>query len=73
MNLVTVAISACCAFMTISKKFLAQPKTKMEDYLLIVVVQLGMLTCIYKHANAYDSTRGTERERKGLSKWKYSE
>lgn len=45
----------------------------MEDYLLIVVVQLGMLTCIYKHANAYDSTRGMERERKGLSKWKYSE
>lgn len=45
----------------------------MEDYLFIVVVQLGMPTCIFKHANAYDSTRGMERERKCLSEWKYSE
>ena len=73
MHLVTVATSACCVFMTISKKLLAQPKTKVEDYLLIVVVQLGMPTCIYKHANVYDSTRGMEREHKCLSKWKYSE
>jgi len=68
LNLVTLATSACCVFMTISKKLLASTKTKMEDYLLIVVVQLGMPTCIYKHTNTYDSTRGRERSRKCISK-----